>query len=535
MRETLDSKKNRGGYYTPKKLTDFISKWAIEKPNDKVLEPSAGDGGFVNSAYEVFKSMDDKFCTKQFLAIESNEFEASKIDQTKAKVVNSDFFKYFQAELQNKETFDVILGNPPFIRYQSIDSNVSDRAFDSMKYYGFTPNKMTNLWAPFLLLSSELITDGGRLGMVIPAELLQVDYAADIRSYLLEKFQELTLISFNDNLFEGAQQEVVVLLGKTRSENKGFRFIELDSLNDLDSFDLNDDVPLIKDVDVSRDKWLKYFLKPSELSNFKLAISHKDLHIFNDIAEVNVGIVTGQNEFFVVNKQTVESFELESNSLTDIISRAEQLKGIELNESRLQELYKDNKKVKMFIPKKLLSNNEKNYILFGESNGYHLGYKTRIRKEWYRVPLTWFPEAFFLRQVHEYPKIVVNNTKAVNTDTLHKVRAKEGFDIYNISLSFLNSLTLLQCELSGRSYGGGVLTFEPGEVRSIKLPYYQFNDSEKKVLINLLEDSKFQQAVDIIDNIILKDKLNFSEQEIFKFKSGWQRLKSRRLNRKKRL
>ena len=78
----------------------------------------------------------------------------------------------------------------------------------------------------FLLLSSELITDGGRLGMVIPAELLQVDYAADIRSYLLEKFQELTLISFNDNLFEGAQQEVVVLLGKTRSEIK-----DLDSLN----------------------------------------------------------------------------------------------------------------------------------------------------------------------------------------------------------------------------------------------------------------------------------------------------------------
>ena len=93
----------------------------------------------------------------------------------------------------------------------------------------------------------------------------------------LKKFQELTLISFNDNLFEGAQQEVVVLLGKTRSENKGFRFIELDSLNDLDSFDINDDVPLIKDVEVSRDKWLKYFLKPSELSNFKLAISHKDL------------------------------------------------------------------------------------------------------------------------------------------------------------------------------------------------------------------------------------------------------------------
>ena len=63
----------------------------------------------------------------------------------------------------------------------------------------------------------------------------------------MKNFKSLLWISFNDNLFEGAQQEVVVLLGKLESENKGFRFIELDSLNDLDSLELNDDVSLIKD------------------------------------------------------------------------------------------------------------------------------------------------------------------------------------------------------------------------------------------------------------------------------------------------
>ncbi|HEL1295515.1 TPA: N-6 DNA methylase, partial [Streptococcus equi subsp. zooepidemicus] len=230
MIETQDSKKNRGGYYTPQKLTDFIAKWAISTPSDKVLEPSAGDGRFVDSAYKVFQNFDVAFNTDQILAIEYNESEALKIDNNKAKVINSDFFKFFQEKLQNKETFNVILGNPPFIRYQSIDKEISAKAFDSMIYYGFNPNKMTNLWAPFLLLSAELLTADGRLGMIIPAELLQVDYAAEIRAYLLQKFSELTLISFNDNLFEGAQQEIVVLLGKIKSKNTGFRFIELNSL-----------------------------------------------------------------------------------------------------------------------------------------------------------------------------------------------------------------------------------------------------------------------------------------------------------------
>ena len=45
--ENIDSKKLRGGYYTPQEITDFICKWAINSPAQKVLEPSCGDGNFI--------------------------------------------------------------------------------------------------------------------------------------------------------------------------------------------------------------------------------------------------------------------------------------------------------------------------------------------------------------------------------------------------------------------------------------------------------------------------------------------------------
>ena len=46
--ENIDSKKLRGGYYTPQAITDFICKWAITKATQKVLEPSCGDGNFLS-------------------------------------------------------------------------------------------------------------------------------------------------------------------------------------------------------------------------------------------------------------------------------------------------------------------------------------------------------------------------------------------------------------------------------------------------------------------------------------------------------
>lgn len=52
--EKIDSKKLRGGYYTPQPIADFICRWAITKPTQRVLEPSCGDGNFIESAIKRF-------------------------------------------------------------------------------------------------------------------------------------------------------------------------------------------------------------------------------------------------------------------------------------------------------------------------------------------------------------------------------------------------------------------------------------------------------------------------------------------------
>ena len=46
----LDEDKLRGGYYTSSEVATWLCAWAIRSPKDRVLEPSCGDGAFVEAA-----------------------------------------------------------------------------------------------------------------------------------------------------------------------------------------------------------------------------------------------------------------------------------------------------------------------------------------------------------------------------------------------------------------------------------------------------------------------------------------------------
>ena len=224
--------KLRGGYYTPADIADFIVKWAVRNADDRILEPSCGDGSFMAAVRK--HSIQNGFeNANHVLGVELESTEAQKAAQYGYDIVNDDFFTYYLQNIEGGRTFDIIVGNPPFIRYQNFDEKYRVVAFDLMKKHGFHPNRLTNIWMPFLLLSCEALSSNGRIGMVIPAELFQVDYAAEARNYLSSHFEQLTLVAFKRLVFDDIQQEVVLLLGEKTSVRKGIRVVELDGLDEL--------------------------------------------------------------------------------------------------------------------------------------------------------------------------------------------------------------------------------------------------------------------------------------------------------------
>lgn len=198
--------KLRGGYYTPQPIADFLAWWAIKSPSDSVLEPSCGDGVLVESAIKVLieRGADRQEAVSLVQGVEIEQAERLKVLERirtlgchpkAANIHLGDFFTYCKENLaapgllalcdqREAASFDAIIGNPPFIRYQNFQEEHRQPAFEIMQRAGLSPNRLTNSWVPFVVAASFLLSEQGRLALVIPAELLQVNYAAELRRFL---------------------------------------------------------------------------------------------------------------------------------------------------------------------------------------------------------------------------------------------------------------------------------------------------------------------------------------------------------------
>lgn len=537
MKSEVKSEKLRGGYYTPEPIAQFICNWAIDINTKGILEPSCGDGVFLKeAAKKVMEINPDLSIEDTIVGIELFEEEAKKASTYGTKVIFGDFFGFYKDNIEGKQKFDVIIGNPPFIRYQNVDVDSREIAFQLMRSAGLHPNKLTNIWLPFLVLSALALSKNGKLGMVIPAELFQVSYAGETREFLAKYFDRLTLITFQKIVFEDIQQEVVLLLGEKTSDSKGIQVIELNDLDDLSNLDLTKFYDYeVKELNHSNEKWIKYFLSCEEIELMHKLCSNVDIVPTTDLFEINVGLVSGENSFFLLNHDMVKEYQL-GNATRMIIGKTEQLKGVILSERDFKNLADKGKKVYMFAPKDIpfseLSKEEQEYIKHGEKLGFNRGYKCRIRKNWYCVPQSWEPDAFILRQVNRYPRIILNYANAVSTDTIHKIRFLDGVNPEYVAAAFLNSYTLALAEVTGRSYGGGVLTFEPSEIRKLMIPMKNAELLDVKKIDQLIRDNKIEEVLDYSDRILLVNGLGLSDNEVQMLRNIWLKLSERRLGRK---
>lgn len=543
--ENVNLQKLRGGYYTPKVIADFLCQWSIQDDTKSVLEPSCGDGNFIESAILRFKelSIDNEQLKGRITGVELIEEEALKVQNRanelgvdKNSIVNSDFFQFVK-DNKNKK-FDTIIGNPPFIRYQNFPEEHRSIAMEMMEELGLKPNKLTNIWVPFLVVSATLLNEQGKMAMVIPAELFQVKYAAETRIFLSKFFDRITIITFEKLVFENIQQEVILLLCEKKvNKGKGIRVIEcenLDGLNSIDFVAINGSN--VKPIEHSTEKWTKYFLNEDEILLLQSLKEDKRVKNCNDYFKTEVGLVTGRNEFFMMKENQVKEWNLEEYTIP-VTGRSNQLKGITFTENDFHENSMEQKAIHLFLPPdedfEKLPIECQNYIKYGEEKGFHQGYKTRIRKRWYITPSRWVPDAFALRQVDGYPKLILNETDASSTDTIHRVRFKEGINEKLAVVSFLNSLTFASSEITGRSYGGGVMTFEPTEIGEILIPSFDNLSIDFDKIDALIREKEIEKVLDIVDEALLIKYHGFSEKEVKQLRGIWKKLSQRRNNRTK--
>lgn len=526
--------KLRGGFYTPKPITDFILKWAVNgNPNYDILEPSCGDGNFLRS----LKSEGFKF--KSVTAVEFDSVEAEKansINLRDTEVINEDFHSYCT---KTEKRFDLIVGNPPYIRYQYFDKYQQVAAEDIFIKAGLKYSKLTNAWVSFVVGSSLLLKEsGGKIGFVLPAEILQVSYGQQLRNFIAHFYNKINIISFEKLVFPDIQQEVVLLLcEKNNSSDHNIDHIELKNASDLQNLDLYRLKSPKKRIDFKSNKWTFYFLDQEEIDFLENVSEKYSIPTIGKFAKVEVGITTGSNDFFTVPLSTVEEFNLDDYA-RPMVGRSVQVNSVIFkNEDWLKNKYSKAKAHLLVFPdRKNLNqaNGAIKYIKHGEELEIHKGYKCGIRDDWFVVPSLKVSDALFIRRNNIYPKLIVNEAKAYTTDTMHRVFLKSGTDLNAFTASYYNSLSLAFAEVSGRSHGGGVLELMPNETERILLPYNEGNSRLLCLIDSLIREKKpIEEILELTNKQILQKNYGLSDVEVEFANNIWKKLSNRRLNRGK--
>ena len=545
----LQPDKLRGGYYTSEKLAQWLSSWAIASARDRVLEPSCGDGVFLDAAAARLESLGSRGGdTGQIRGIEIVEGEASKArqrlesrfgSQAGDAVKTADFFSWWK---RNDERFNVVVGNPPFIRYQTFPEPHRSHAMEIMEQLDLRPNRLTNIWVPFVAASLASLRPGGRLAMVLPAELLQVSYAGQLRSFLTDRFRRIDLISCNELFFANAEQEVIWLLadGAREKSSEGFCEVTLTEAATVAeivsrpvSEILNDASP--KAIQHDSEKWLKYFLSKEEIGLMRALRASNRTTTLKSFADVNVGVVTGRNQFFVLRQSEIDRLDIVDHTIP-LVSRSVHLEGARIDVADWQRLARDDERVHLLDLEPLngskLTPELDLYVRQGERMGIHEGYKCSIRTPWYAVPAVWTPDAFVFRQIYDFPRVVINAAQATATDTIHRMRCRA--DPAQTVANTYTYLTAASAEIEGRSYGGGVLELEPTEATNLLMPANLGSAMPLEECDELIRQDRLAEVLEYNDRVVLRGHVGLSEKECAQLRAIWEKMRNRRLSRRRR-
>lgn len=534
--ENESAQKLRGGYYTPIDLACFLAQWVKEINPDHILEPSCGDGVFFD-AFAKIKGFENK----DIIGFELESDEAAKaqiraksVGLKSAKIYSEDFLQWALTNLKDGSTrYDAIVGNPPFVRYQYLPEPFQINSEQIFKELNLPFTKHTNSWVPFILASVSLLRSGGRLAMVVPAEIMHVTHAQSLRSFLGHECRRIVIVDPMELWFSDTLQGAVILLAeKKHSEADKSEGLGIYSVQSREFLNLSPstvfNAPQSINGKTVQGKWTRALLDLETRSLFDELTNNPSVHEFNKIAKVDVGIVTGANKFFLVSDEIVKKYNL-GKWAYPMFGRSEHCPGVIYDTSQhAANAAKGNPTNFLWFPKDEAEVDlaTQSYIQLGEEQNLHIRYKCRIRSPWYRVPSVYSTEIGMLKRSHNTPRLILNRIGAYTTDTAYRIWTR-GIESEKLVGSFINPLTALSAELEGRHYGGGVLELVPSEIEKLLIPLPEKAKIDLVVLDNNIRKMPIIEVLSRQGKIILGD-LGLSKAKQECILEGWTKLRDRR-------
>ncbi len=509
-----------GAYFTPKLIAQWISETTVAQmrgnhgsaslQNLKICDPSVGNGVFLQSMADCLHQYRDdaQVCNRALIVNQlygldlQPEFLAQCALNFRIWLSESPNPSFFESEwksshliltdgldhlLMNPETYDIILGNPPYLRQESIfiqeKIRLSALIQQNIPEIFLQFSKQADYYVYFIIAALHALKEGGILAFIVSTSWLNSKFGETLRSYFLYHSYPIKLI-FPDNfrLIPQVQVHTLILICEKIKISSPPPFVcQHLTFSPPSSIDISAEKVIRREDLSSMTNWETQLLRISPSLREILQNFQPHTLPLAQFAEIKTGIYTGLNRFFYLdakwppirpdpiflfpiirNPRNIETWFLSSSKLTTSVFYCRSQKSI------LERDYP----------------NTLQYILWGEKQTTTPKQKivraipwptvasVKHRKPgWWALPSNIRPTTVFLRYIYyenylqPYSKVPVFSDRC-----FHQLYPLSGISPIQLSLILNLLYTRVQIEMSGRStLGEGALKFETMTARSLPI------------------------------------------------------------------
>ena len=484
-------RRKHGQFFTPPNIAEFMVKWALSKNGKRILDIGVGAGVFLSKAASLLKEK-----SFQLIGIDTDPILLNAcFIRLKLLGINIDNLTLTKDDFlfwESKDKYDVIVCNPPYIKFHGFDRNIASKIAHE---FDVQITKLTNIYALFFIRATKFIRNGGRVAFITPSEFLYTGYGEELKRFLLKNYKivAFVLVGLEEEVFQNVMTTgLITLLEREEPEREHqVKFIKLNnkqkSLADLESLECITEVHQHR-LD-PREKWLIYFVKNNNFGK----ILHKLIPLFM-IASVDRGIATGCNAFFTLSEKTIKMFSIPKQYLKPVIAKASHCQHYDFTYEDWDMLRKKGENVFLLYcfseqpPKSL-----KAYLDYGLRLGINKRYIPSHRKVWYMVDKRKPAPILALVFSRERMRFVLNKANALNLTPFHCVYPLFDDEVrLKALLAYLNSNICKElATYYGRIYGTGLRKLEPKDLENlpvIDVRNININERYLKKLANLFDE-----------------------------------------------
>lgn len=478
--------KRLGQVPTPPGVASLMARWVMSANPEVVLDPAAGLGNLLHACAAIRDGVN-------LVGVERDEDTLQQAKRTApygTKLILADYL------FADSGQFTGIIANPPYVKSQRLEySDAEWRYFDER--FGIPLDRLTNLYAIFLLKIWDDLAPGGRAAVLIPAEFMNANFGEEIKGRLLDEMRPTGMIVFAPelNLFADAlTTSTIIFLERGGARDRPVKAIKASSLEKAVGFV---DELLGEKAGVSpqtvhdlrtfspRDKWLNALLEDAP---------SKDVHHLTrkvgDYFQCRRGIATGANDFFCLSDTLLRENRLSLEHIEPCVTKATDADGMVFTRNKLDQLVNSDRRCYLLSPRTNGAELD-SYLRTGQELGIHQRHLPSHRPVWYLPENRSVADVWVAVFSRETVKFILNTSGAKNLTCFHGLYARNGrTELAPLLVLFLNSSWgRIAFSQVNRFYGDGLNKLEPKDVEAMPCPVLptQTEEQAKQLTNRLIE------------------------------------------------